>query len=64
MRSRRTLCTPQGIVRQLTSASLCISFGEDKDAESIGELRGFSRRSFILYNVEKKIKIYMNPISS
>lgn len=46
MRSRRTLCTPQGIVRQLTSASLCIGFGEDKDAESIGELRGFARRIF------------------
>ena len=59
MRSRRTLCTPQGIVRQLTSASLCIGFGEDKDVESIGELRGFARRSFVLYNVEKKIKVKM-----
>ena len=59
MRSRRTLCTPQGIVRQLTSASLCIGFGEDKDAESIGELRGFARRSFVLYNVKKNIKVKM-----
>ena len=59
MRSRRTLCTPQGIVRQLTSASLCIGFGEDKDAESIGELRGFARRNFVLYNVKKKIKVKM-----
>jgi hypothetical protein len=43
----------------LTSASLCIGFGEDKDAESIGELRGFARRSFVLYNVKKKIKVKM-----
>ena len=53
------MCTPQGIVRQLTRASLCIGFGEDKDAESIGELRGFARRSFVLYNVKKKIKVKM-----
>ena len=59
MRSRRTLCTPQGIVRQLTSASLCIGFGEDKDAESIGELRRFARRIFVLYNVKKNIKVKM-----
>ena len=53
------MCTPQGIVRQLTSASLCIGFGEDKDAESIGELRAFARRSFVLYNVKKNIKVKM-----
>lgn len=46
MRSRRTLWTPQGIVRQLTSASLCIRFGKDKDYLSIGELSGFARSLF------------------